>query len=398
MLEAPPEPARDASPSEDAAPEGGDDMRPERGLAEDAAAAGDALKGEADSSSSDVVSHPDGPVDGTLPDGPISDGSSSPPADVDANWPVDSGGPTTIVSAPGLHPLSFVVDELNVYWANSSEVFDCPVAGCPHDTLRPLAFAGRAGASSLFPQTVAVSGSTVYYLAVGGGIGDCAASGCALSGNTYEPGGDAAAPDGDTADGGEATGFSLLASDGLNVYFSDGSRLLQCGAAASCSAPKTLVTSAPGDTIGPVALSETEVYYGRSGSPAVFAVRIGGGAARKVCSGVKPHTGVASIAYAKKHVYFVYDSDPSIYACPSSGSGSANVYFTDVAPSGLSADSTRLYWANDVAPGDVVTCPLGVLCTNPSTVAAEQSKPSATAVNTKSVFWIASDGIYSVAK
>ncbi len=328
------------------------------------------------------------------------------PHDVVDDFPAWDGGPaTSVVTASALDPISLVVDDIDINWIGHGSVFECPASGCPGNTPNQLVFNALPTAHTLEP--LAKSGATVFYLSTGGGVDDCATGGCGFTASTYE----ARAPDGGAADGGSDGGgapwaYASLAADGSNVYFTDGARshLYQCASAAACSAPLTLVSAAASATIGPLAVSATEVYYALAGSggAGVFAVPIGGGAPRTVCSltGAKKSWVPSSLAFGGSYVYLTYSPslDTSIYTCHAGGSGAPGVFIKDVAPTGLSADGTRVYWANDQKSGNVVVCPVGLACGAPAAVATGQANPSATAVNSTRVFWITPNGIFSALK
>ncbi len=325
---------------------------------------------------------------------------------VDAGPPWD-GGPTTTI-ATGENPVSLVADDVNVYWVNSGyTVVDCPVSGCPGNVPNLLALNGIGYG---YADDLTVTGGSVYYLATSYAIDDCAVAGCALTPTTYEPGiafdagvdaGLDGGLDGGAFDGGFLSIYAL-ASDAANVYFSDGTSLLQCPVAATCAAPLTLAKVAAGDLMSAPALSATEVFYCDSGfsTSSIQAVPVGGGAPRTVCT-LAPSSFVSltALLYAGSYVYFVDAYDPhSIYECPAAGGGMAAVYWSDVAPTGLATDGARLFWTNNASSGDVGTCAIGATCTSPSTVATAQDYPTSIAVNSSSVFWATATAVYAAAK
>ncbi len=357
----------------------------------------------------DVGSDSGGPVSDALADAkppgeteagevgaPSQDVSPPPQGDAETGPPVETGlpgdaGPTTTI-VTGVSPVALVADDTSVYWMDQKGgVYQCPVTGCPGAA--PTQLATNGAGTTLTTESIAVSGSTVYFVDYfSGGLDDCAAGGCALSPTAL-------------VGGGAVYDYLSVIGDAANVYFNGATGLYQCPALATCAAPQTLATlSATYDyspAFGALAASATEIYFSSiaSGAAYIAAVPIGGGATRTVCTPGKSFWFVSSLVYAGAYVYFIDGTDPThIFECPSFGGGSPSVYFTDVAPAVLATDGADLFWTNDTASGSVEHCALGDTCASATTLAAGQSDPNTVALNTKRVFWSTKGAIYSTLK
>jgi hypothetical protein len=337
---------------------------------------------DAHDSAPDVTtdSPPDSPADS-----PVDSPPDSPP--FDAGPPLEAGVP--VILATGESPVVLAVDDTYVYWENSTDaVLDCPVAGCPGNIPTILAFNG----SGYGLEAMTVGLGTAFYLSSSSSIDSCTGGGCGLAPSDYYGG--------STIDSGYYYGayYTSIISDSANAYFLDGTNVYSCPLGTSCSSPTTLYTSS-GAYITTLAVSASEVFFVRQGSvyDTLLAVPIGGGTSRAVCV-TSSLGGVEGMVAGGSYIYFTtYNAPLSIVQCPIAG-GKALVYAKDVAPYGLAADDSYLYWTNNTTSGTVKACALGASCTTASTVASGQPYPQAIAVNSTSIFWATTSEIYSATK
>jgi hypothetical protein len=307
-----------------------------------------------------------------------------------------SGG-TPVQIETGEQALSLALDSSEVYWQNpGGSLFACPLDGCPSSKPTLLSSLIGPGAGDL--ETLGVgNGIAVFLTDYGNEISSFTGADSGHSPTSYR-----------TTTG---RGFGSLVTDPTYAYFIDTvlavdggytytSTLYSCPLVASCSSPESLYVGAADASLGPLFAADSEVYFVEVGSTnAIRAVPIHGGTVRTVCeSSLLDQT--QAICVAGGNAYFTTAGEPtSIYQCAASGGSDPSIYIQDLQPYALASDGANMYWTNYVfGPGSVVTCPLGVTCTSPLTVASNQDDPLAISANVSSVYWATDSNIYRADK
>ncbi len=266
------------------------------------------------------------------------------------------------------NPWHLACDSARVYWTNDiapGSIRACPLAGC---TGAPASIASMATGYT----RIAVDGGNLYFSEFDAGVvATCASTSC-----TPQP----------LASGeNQPMGVAVIAG---TLYWADSGgttvRMLSPGA----TTPQTLASSAGG---GPrtLAYDASTVFWTTSGGH-IESCALNGCPSPTVLAPSEPSP--YFIAVYGGDVYWGDSLDPGrVQRCPTSGCSPTGPQTIAATPfsNGIAVDATGIYWvAGDTTSGAVYFCPLaGCGPSGPTVLASGQSAPFGLAMTTAALYW-----------
>jgi hypothetical protein len=279
--------------------------------------------------------------------------------------------PATLLVS-GVTPTSVTVDSSNVYWGTStdwststSSISKVPTTGGSATVL----------ASGIpYTSSIAVDASNAYWID---------------NGNSYK------VPIG----GGSVT--TLAPAYNTNIVVSSGSLYyafspngVQKVSTSSGSVTVLSADSAGGAAPYAVAVDSTYVYWS-NWSGDLKKIPLGGGSETTISTGVM----ASSLAVDSTNVY--WSDYQGIHKIPIGG-GTQTILTSSISPVSIVLDATRIYWASSTSVGYVPITggSLTVLATSPSPTYVQNGNVTSNciAVDSTSVYWGSTNGLYKISK
>ncbi len=186
-------------------------------------------------------------------------------------------------------------------------------------------------------------------------------------------------------------GVNYIAIDGTSVYFANqyNGQVMKAPLDGDGGQTVTLATVNSGAGAAGVAVDGVNLYWTNLNYGTVEAVPIGGGSATTLASGL---TFPILITLDAQNVY-VPCGDGTIHAIPKAGGdgGAGDIIVSGQGAdsiSGIAVDAQHVYWSNNAADGGIFEAPLGG--GSPMQLVGSQSQAGALAVDSANVYWVTS--------
>lgn len=181
---------------------------------------------------------------------------------------------------------------------------------------------------------------------------------------------------------------SSVAVDATNVYWSTHNAIMTC-TTSNCSNP-TIAASDPNGP-GAIALDSTNVYWA-NGTGNVMSCPTSGGCSSD--GGIAPTTlasgqgVIRGIAVDSTNVYWASDTG-DVRSCATAGCGGTptTLASNQLGVRGIAVDAANVYWTIFTMPGQVMKCARAGCGGNPTTLASGQYYPRRIASDGTTVFW-----------